>query len=292
MKIGCENMNMIKKISSWIIAGIISGLAILLLIFFQIEHVVFSSTFENSIQPDNYSTMFQAIKTTKGTLFYEIDTSIKNKSWIQKDTTAILGSDTIKRIVSFVLNHHKEEQFDQRIPKNEIMDLLLTYQDDMQKDFGIVWDVSTKPDRMQELCYDIYTLIDSVPIDHINLLLELQTAKTLLPPILKWGIIGIMGGFILILIFLQPSKNFFPYFLLPCTISTIYSYFFIAIIQLIKQSYTGHIDFIYQMISTTLDEILTWSGQISIFLSILTTLIFFITFITKLWPQKKLEPSV
>ena len=204
-------MKRLRKIGSIFFALMITVCLIGAFAIQQFQIVVSENHIKESLYEADYETLFQMIELEQGTLLDQINSLVKARPWIGTSTTDILQTDLISILVKTVIENQKTNKLDHRLSKTELFTILNEHSAMIERDFKINWNSQTKEPILRQMSEDIYQLIDQIPKEVYQIVIDSSDINVLLNENISWIILLIAGVFIIGLWMLNLNRNFFLY---------------------------------------------------------------------------------
>lgn len=256
-------MKRLRKIGSIFFALMITVCLIGAFAIQQFQIVVSENHIEESLYEADYETLFQMIELEQGTLLDQINSLVKARPWIGTSTTDILQTDLISILVKTVIENQKTNKLDHRLSKTELFTILNEHSAMIERDFKINWNSQTKEPILRQMSEDIYQLIDQIPKEVYQIVIDSSDINVLLNENISWIILLIAGVFIIGLWMLNLNRNFFLYLMIPTGLAVLYSFVFTQFFQFaIASATTSQLAFAVDLLGPYIDETVKWTEQV------------------------------
>lgn len=256
-------MKRLRKIGSIFFALMITVCLIGAFAIQQFQIVVSENHIEESLYEADYETLFQMIELEQGTLLDQINSLVKARPWIGTSTTDILQTDLISILVKTVIENQKTNKLDHRLSKTELFTILNEHSAMIERNFKINWNSQTKEPILRQMSEDIYQLIDQIPKEVYQIVIDSSDINVLLNENISWIILLIAGVFIIGLWMLNLNRNFFLYLMIPTGLAVLYSFVFTQFFQFaIASATTSQLAFAVDLLGPYIDETVKWTEQV------------------------------
>lgn len=256
-------MKRLRKIGSIFFAFMITICVIGTIAIQQFQIVVNENHIEKSLYDADYETLFQMIHLEQGTLLDQINSLVETRPWIGASTEDILKTDFISTLVKTVIENQKEQKLDRRLSKAELLTLLNDHSTAIERDFQISWNDQSKETILNQMAEDIYQLIEKVPDEVYQIVVDSSDINILLSENISWMILLITGIFIIGLWMLNLNRNFFLYLMIPTGLAVLYSFVFTQFFQFaIASATTPQLAFAVDLLGPYIDETVKWTEQV------------------------------
>lgn len=256
-------MKRLRKIGSIFFALMITVCLIGAFAIQQFQIVVSENHIEESLYEADYETLFQMIELEQGTLLDQINSLVKARPWIGTSTTDILQTDLISILVKTVIENQKTNKLDHRLSKTELFTILNEHSAMIERNFKINWNSQTKEPILRQMSEDIYQLIDQIPKEVYQIVIDSSDINVLLNENISWIILLIAGVFIIGLWMLNLNRNFFLYLMIPTGLAVLYSFVFTQFFQFaIASATTPQLAFAVDLLGPYIDETVKWTEQV------------------------------
>lgn len=287
-----ESMKRLRKIGSIFFALMITVCVIGAVAIQQFQIVVSENHIEESLYEADYETLFQMIELEQGTLLDQINSLVEARPWIGASTTDILQTDLISTLVKTVIENQKENKLDHRLSKAELFTILNEHSTMIERDFQMRWDDQTKEFILRQMAEDIYQLIDQIPDEVYQIVVNSSDINMLLNENISWIILLIAGVFIVGLWMLNLNRNFFLYLMIPIGLVVLYSFVFTQFSQFaIASATTPQLAFTVDLLGPYIDETVKWTEQVGWIVFGIMIGVGAIYLICTLWQRKREIPS-
>lgn len=280
-------MKRIRKIGSIFFALMITICGIGAITFQQFQIVVGENHIEESLYKADYEILFQMIDVEQGTLLDEVNSLIESRTWIGASTSNILRTDLVSILVKRVIENQKENKLDHRLSKAELLTILNENSTMIERDFQMRWDDKTKEVILSQMAEDIYQLIDQVPIEVYQIVIDSPKVNILLNENISWIIFLIAGVFIIGIWLLNLNRNFFLYLMISIGLIEFYLFIFTQFFQFaVASATTSQLEFVVDLLRPYMDEMLKWTEHVEWIVFIIIIGVGIIYLVCTLWPRK------
>ena len=256
-------MKRLRKIGSIFFALMITVCLIGAFAIQQFQIVVSENHIEESLYEADYETLFQMIELEQGTLLDQINSLVKPRPCVVTSTTNIFQTDLISILVKTVIENQKTNKLDHRLSKTELFTILNEHSAMIERDFKINWNSQTKEPILRQMSEDIYQLIDQIPKEVYQIVIDSSDINVLLNENISWIILLIAGVFIIGLWMLNLNRNFFLYLMIPTGLAVLYSFVFRQFSQFaIASATTPQLPFAVDLLRPYIDETVKWTEQV------------------------------